>query len=128
MSYVQTSIVEDIRTTLDLIEKLLPSLQSMDASPYEEETATLSTVVECVAQTKNVYLWAQANGGFCNTNHSPLYTDVMARWTALIDDIHWAMFGYQDTLVSAEKNKLKVIHLKLKNIHNKLRELIPALC
>lgn len=128
MSFLTTSIVDDIVNVITNIENLLPVFESLDSVDYEEEASSFSAIKESINRTQNLYNWAQANGAFFNNNHGQCFTDGMARWLALIDNLHWALFGYEDNTPCTESSRLKIIRMKLDNILHKLTVLKPSSC
>ena len=128
MSFTNTHVLDKIANVISNIENLLPVFESLDAVNYEEESHSSSSIKEGINRTQNLYNWAQANGAFFNNNHGQCYTDGMARWLALIDNLHWALFGYEDNAPCTETIRLKIILMKLNNILDKLTILKPPSC
>ena len=128
MSITNDNVLCGIRQVLCKIENILPSFESLEGGTYAPGGDSVSTVQQCVNKTNAIYTWAQKNGSFASTNHGSEYTDVMARWTVVIDDTHWALFGYENDFVHEERNRMKLIHLKLENIKDKLEEALPSRC
>ena len=125
---MKENVLDGIRKVLDQIENLLPSFESLDGGSYEPREENISSVQVCVDKTNHVYTWAQKNGSFASTNHGSEYVDVMARWSTVIDDTHWALFGYENDFTNEENNRMKLIHLKLENIKSKLEDFLPSRC
>ena len=128
MSFTTTNVLDNIANVISNIENLLPVFESLDSINYDEESNSSSSIKEGINRTQNLYNWAQANGTFFNNNHGQHYTDGMARWLALIDNLHWALFGYEDNIPCTEMNRLKIIRTKLNNILYKLNNLKPPSC
>lgn len=125
---MKETVLDGIRKVLNQIENLLSSFESLGSVSYEPHQENISTVQVCVNKTNFVYMWAQKNGSFASTNHGSEYADVMARWSTVIDDTHWALFGYENDFTCEESNRLKLIHLKLENIKCKLEDFLPSRC
>ena len=128
MSFTTIHVLDNIVNVISNIENLLPVFEALDSTNYEEEANSSSSIKEGINRTQNLYNWAQANGTFFNNNHGQCYTDGMARWLALIDNLHWALFGYEDNAPCTETIRLKVIRMKLNNILHKLTILKPPSC
>ena len=128
MSFTTSHVLDNIATVINNIENLLPVFEALDSTNYEEESNSSSAIKEGINRTQNIYNWAQANGTFFNNNHGQCYTDGMARWLALIDNLHWALFGYEDNAPCTETIRLKIIRMKLNNILHKLTILKPPSC
>ena len=129
MSLINQNILQKIECTLDNINSLLSGFQSIDVvETKEEEIETSSNLKRLFNKTKHIYKWAIDNGSFHNTNHSNHYKDILIRWLVLIDDIHWAIFGYESEFETNENNKLTLINLKLQDIKHKVQDFIPTLC
>ena len=128
MSFTTTHILDNISNVISNIENLLPVFESLDSTNYDEESNCSSSMKEGINRTQNLYNWAQANGTFFNNNHGLHYTDGMSRWLALIDNLHWALFGHEDNIPCTEMNRLKIIRIKLNNILHKLTIFNPDSC
>lgn len=129
MSHVSKNILEDIDITLDSIHSNLIQFQSLyNEETYEHKYKNVSKILELVNKTKNIYNWTHENGSFSHTNHSTSYQDVMAKWSALIDDLYWSIFGFEFIFVTKIENRLKIIYLKLCEIDSQLKTYTPNIC
>ena len=128
MSFLNSYVTDDVANVISGIEHLLPVFESLDSFDYDEEPSSSSAIKQSINRTQNLYNWAQANGTFFNNNHGQCFTDGMARWLALIDNLHWALFGYEDNAPCTETNRLKIIRMKLEHILHKLTILKPSSC
>lgn len=129
MSHVSKNILEEIDITLDNIHLNLMQFQSLyNEKTYEHEYKNVSKILKLVNKTTNIYNWTHDNGSFSHTNHSTLYQDVMAKWSALIDDLYWSIFGFEFIFVTNVENRLKIIYLKLCEIDSQLKTYKPNIC
>lgn len=129
MSNVSKNILEDIETILDNIHMKLISFQSLYSTNCSyEDKKEISNVLNLVNKTQNIYLWSHRNGSFPNTNHSTKYTDIMAKWSALIDDLFWSLFGSELIFETTEENRIRIIYLKLNEINMNLTMYTPTFC
>ena len=128
MSIITKSVIGNINVTLDNIFNTLHRLEYSNAAPSFEPPVVSSSILTCIDKTKAIYTWSQENGSFMSTNHVTNYADVMARWSALIEDLHWSIFGTGNVFDCVENNRMKILHLKLNHIQIKLDELVTTGC
>lgn len=129
MSNVSQNILEKIEFKLNNISAKLNHFECLYQNEMNiKETNNLSNVLKLIDKTKNIYNWTHANGSFVNSNHSSNYQDVMAKWSALIDDLYWSIFGVDFIFKSKEENRIKIIYLKFCEIDMRLSTYIPNLC
>mgnify|MGYP001242937189 CR=1 FL=1 len=129
MSNVSKNILQEIDTVLDNINTKLIQFQSLyNRETREHEYKNVSNILKLLNKTKNIYTWTQENGSFSHTNHSTSYQDVMSKWSALIDDLYWSIFGFEFIFVTKIENRLKIIYLKLCEIDSQLKTCTPNIC
>ena len=129
MSNVSKNILEEIEIILNHITNSLCQFQSIYSNETEQDDLkNVSHVLKLIEKTRNIYKWSHVNGSFPNTNHSTKYKDVMAEWSALIDDLYWSLFGIDFVFETKESNRIKIIYLKLFDIDIRLKMYTPALC
>lgn len=129
MSNVSKNILQEIDTVLDNINTNLIQFQSLyNRETREHEYKNVSNIINLLNKTKNIYTWTQENGSFSHTNHSTSYQDLMAKWSALIDDLYWSIFGFEFIFVTKVENRLKIIYLKLCEIDSQLKTFMPNIC
>ena len=112
MSYLTTCILADIKRTLDQIESTVYAFQSQHSKTLTPINIDVSfNIASLYAQTKNIHDWAVANGACADITHTN--GNIIAKWSAIIDDLHWTLFG-SDMMMSLQgKNKLHIVYFKL---------------
>ena len=120
----------DIETTLNKLEMNLESFSGLTVTRSQQikEDTQKSNIKKLILKTNKIYEWVQLNGSFKNGNHSNKYSDAMAKWSVLLDDLFWAIFGHPTLFNTVETNKMKIIWLKILNIDEHLVSYIPSNC
>ena len=131
MSKVSHSILSKIDHTLNDIETNLATFQNIDMEARQPELGKLNTsskLLYGLQRTDNLYSVVSYAGSFPSTYHATKTHDAMCTWSVRIDDLYWALFGCEHDREELESNRMKVIHNKLKQINELLRDYTPSKC
>ena len=124
MSLVVSNILSDIKLCTDKIESMVYALQSLDSGKTEKSTINHTFSIKSLySQTRNIHQWVIDNGG-CS-GYTDYNGDIITKWSCLIEDLHWTIFGSNIPRLWQEKNKLHIIYFKLQYIQKNLEQLVP---
>lgn len=130
MSNTKTNILEDISILLDHIESKLTHFESIYNVPIQikKVPVELSHITHLYNRTYKIYVWTHANGSFPNENAYGTKKDMVSKWSTLVENLAWSIFGIEIHKNITETNRIKQIYMKLVHINNHLDALIPSSC
>tara|TARA_E500000331_G_C17263731_1_gene716331 strand:- start:2201 stop:2584 length:384 start_codon:yes stop_codon:yes gene_type:complete len=126
MSKISKSILSDIEESLNQLEKILqvfaPKNPDNDIEYYNHSPSKLKT---CIDKTKYLNSYTISGGAFHMTYHANNTKDAMGKWASKVDNLCWAIFGYDIEYNETEENRMIFINNKLKYINKMLVNYLP---
>ena len=126
MSKISKSILSDIEESLNQLEKILQAFAPKNPdNNIEYYIHCPSKLKTCIDKTKYLNNYTISGGAFPMTYHANNTKDAMGKWASKVDNLCWAIFGYDISYDETEENRMIFINNKLKYIKKMLVHYLP---